>query len=228
MGRRIYFNWPTYHHSLSILTFHWDKNVLWKRSSWIILGIKYFCGCFDTYVQERTVSTNYSVSSSSVMLTCFSCVSFNAGSEQSGYLCFSKSFCLLNTLTLSLLKYKKKLLSLHTKSYIFIKVNLPFCSIWRLAFSFSHSSVFVAYISQICCGSQFSPPSRTHTHTHWKNKAVLSHQGRSQGQVRTCGQMTGSQDLRPTNLDILPVIKQIIFEYKNSSPDVSFKNNSGS
>lgn len=157
-------------------------------------------------------------------------MSFNAGSQQSGYLCLSKPFCMLNTLTLSLLKYTKELLSLHTNTYIFIKVNLPFCSIclitWKLQFQ---PLIHICWLYQSnCYGSRFSPPSKTHTHTEKTNKAVLSHQGRSQGQVRTCGQMTGSQDLRPTNLDILPVIKQMVFEYKNFPPDVNSKNNPGS
>lgn len=115
------------------------------------------------------MSTNYSVLPSLVMFTCFSCVSFNAGSQQVGYLCLSKPFCMLNTLTLSLLKCTQELLSLHTKTYIFMKVNLPFrsvCLITRnLAISFSHSSIFVPFISQTCYESQFSPPSTTHTCT---------------------------------------------------------------
>lgn len=227
VSRRICFNLPTYHHWLSILTFQWDKNVSWNRSSWIILSIKYFCGCFDTNVQERTVSTNYSVLPSLIMLTCFSCVSFNADSQQSGYLCLSKPFCTSNTLTLSLLKYTQELLSLHTKTYIFIKVNLPFCSIclitWKLAFSFSHSSIFIAYISQTAMGASSLLP-LAHTHTE-KRQSLFKPLRKIPG---THKDMTGSQDFRPNNLDILPVIKQKGFEGNHFPPDVNFENNSGS
>lgn len=40
--------------------------------------------------------------------------------------------------------------------------------------------------------------------------------------------MTGSQDLRPTNLDTLPVIKGKVYECKNFLPDVNFRKYSGS